>query len=56
MEPNTDPTSKATAGQVQKISVKELVAVIVSKWRWILLSLMVCMGLAVLYLAWKPFS
>lgn len=56
MEPNTDPTSKAAVAPVQKISVKELTDVILSKWRWILLSLMVCMSLAVLYLAWKPFS
>ncbi|MDE6511646.1 MAG: hypothetical protein K2L00_06100, partial [Muribaculaceae bacterium] len=56
MEPITDPTSKPAAGSVQKIPLKELTAVILSKWRWIILSLMVCMGLAVLYLAWKPFS
>lgn len=33
---------------------KELYAAIVRQWKWILLSLMVCLGLAVLYLAWKP--
>ncbi|MDE7418730.1 MAG: polysaccharide biosynthesis tyrosine autokinase, partial [Muribaculaceae bacterium] len=27
---------------------------ILRQWKWILLSLMICMGLAVLYLAWKP--
>lgn len=56
MESNIDPTSKAPGVQVQKLSVKELIDAILRQWRWILLSLMVCMGLAVLYLAWKPFS
>ncbi len=55
MEPNIEPTSKSAAGFVQKITFKELVDAILRQWRWILLSLMVCMGLAVLYLAWKPF-
>lgn len=55
MEPNIETTSKAAAGLVQKISFKELIDAILRQWRWILLSLMVCMGVAVLFLAWKPF-
>ena len=54
MEPNIEKTSKAGAIGEQRITPKELFLVIVRQWKWILLSLMVCMGLAVLYLAWKP--
>lgn len=56
MEPNIEPTSKPSGGFIQKISVKELIDAILRQWRWILLSLMLCLGLAVLYIAWKPFS
>ncbi len=56
MEPNIEPTSKSAAGFVQKVSIKEMTDSILRKWRWILLSIMVCMGIAVLYLAWKPFT
>lgn len=38
------------------MSPKELAAAILRQWKWILLSLMICIGLAVLYLAWKPFG
>ncbi|MDE6740886.1 MAG: hypothetical protein K2J58_00980, partial [Muribaculaceae bacterium] len=55
MEPNIEPTSKSATGLVQKISFKELTDAVLRQWRWILLSLMVCMGVAVLFLAWKPF-
>lgn len=56
MEPNIDKTPKPNFSVAQKLSPKELFALILKQWRWILLSLMVCMGLAVLYLAWAPFS
>ncbi|MDE5586420.1 MAG: polysaccharide biosynthesis tyrosine autokinase [Muribaculaceae bacterium] len=56
MEPNNDKTSKGNLIGEQKLTLKELFIAIVRQWRWILLSLMVCIGLAVLYLAWKPFS
>lgn len=56
MEPNIDKTPKPNFSGAQKLSPKELFALILKQWRWILLSLMVCMGLAVLYLAWAPFS
>ncbi len=55
MEPNIDKTSKAIIPE-QKMSPKELAAAILRQWKWILLSLMICIGLAVLYLAWKPFG
>lgn len=56
MEPNIDKTSKAPRLGEQKLTPKELVNAILRQWRWILLSLMVFLGLAVFYLAWKPFS
>ncbi len=56
MEPNIDKTTKAARLGEQKLTPKELVNAILRKWRWILLSLMVCLGLAVLYLAWKPLT
>lgn len=56
MEPNIDKTSKGNRLGEQKLSPRELFIAIVRQWRWILLSLMVCIGLAVLYLAWKPYS
>ena len=54
MEPNIEKTSKANAIGEQKLSFKELYLAILRQWKWILLSLMLCIGLAVLYLAWKP--
>ncbi len=54
MEPNIDKTSKANAIGEQKLTPRELFLAIVRQWKWILLSLMICIGLAVLYLAWKP--
>ena len=55
MEPNIDKTSK-TISTEQKVTPRELFNAILRQWKWILLSLMVCLGLAVLYLAWKPLS
>ena len=54
MEPNIDKTHKAPGEQ--KLTPKELFAAILRQWKWIVLSLTICMGLAVLFLAWKPFS
>ncbi len=54
MEANFEQTSKPTKVAEQKLTPRELYQAIVSRWKWILLSLVVCMGLAVLYLAWKP--
>lgn len=56
MTPNVDSQAKPAKIAEQKLTFKELVSVILSQWRWILLSLTVCLGIAVLYLAWKPFS
>ena len=56
MEPNIEKTSKGNAIGVQRLTPKELYVAILKQWRWILLSLMVCLGMAVLYLAWKPFT
>ncbi len=53
MEPNIDKTSKANSSE-QKLTPKELFYAILRQWKWIILSLMICIGLAVLYLAWKP--
>ncbi len=56
MASNVDPTSKANSNIVeQKLTIKELFLAILRQWKWIALSLMVCIGLAVLFLAWKPF-
>lgn len=38
------------------MSPKELLDAILRQWKWILLSLMICIGLGVFFLAWKPFS
>ncbi len=54
MEPNIDKPSKTNNSTEQKMSPKELFIAILRQWKWILLSLMICLGLAVLYLAWKP--
>lgn len=56
MEPNIDKPSKTNNSAEQKMSPKELFIAILRQWKWILLSLMICLGLAVLYLAWKPFG
>ena len=55
MEPNIDKTSKSSTLGEKRLTLRELCVAIVRQWRWILLSLTVCIGLAVLYLAWKPF-
>lgn len=56
MVPNVDKSSKTSNFTEQKLTFRELLTSILRQWKWILLSLMVCMGIAVLYLAWKPFS
>lgn len=56
MEANFEQSQKPTKFTEQKLTPKELYEAIVKRWKWILLSLAVCMGLAVLYLAWKPVS
>ncbi|MDE5813099.1 MAG: hypothetical protein K2H72_02325, partial [Muribaculaceae bacterium] len=56
MEPNIVKTSKPAAIGEQKLTFRELYAAILKQWRWILLSLTLCLGLAVLFLAWKPFT
>lgn len=47
----TQRTSKLTE---QKMTPKELFDAIIKQWKWIALSLAVCLGLGVLFLAWKP--
>ncbi len=54
MEPYINKPSKTNNSTEQKMSPKELFIAILRQWKWILLSLMICLGLAVLYLAWKP--
>lgn len=56
MEPITDKNDKSNINGVQKLTPKELIDAIVRQWKWIILSLSVCLGIGVLYLAWKPFS
>lgn len=56
MTPNIDSQAKPVKIAEQRLTPKELISVIISQWRWIILSLTVCLGVAVLYLAWKPFS
>ncbi|MDE5794909.1 MAG: polysaccharide biosynthesis tyrosine autokinase [Muribaculaceae bacterium] len=56
MEPNIDMTSKANMTPEQKVSPKELFDAILRQWKWILLSLAGCIALAVLYIAWKPYT
>lgn len=53
MDSNIDMSSKPSKIVEQKLTLKELLTAIVRQWKWILLSLVVCMGLAVLFLAWK---
>ncbi|MDE6548199.1 MAG: polysaccharide biosynthesis tyrosine autokinase [Muribaculaceae bacterium] len=54
MEPFIEKTSKANAIGEKLLSPKEIFSAIIRQWKWILLSLMLCIGMAVLYLAWKP--
>ena len=56
MEPIVDSTTKPNnkLGE-QKLTPKELFSAILAQWKWILLSLMACIGIGVLYIAWKPF-
>lgn len=56
MEANFEQSTKQTKFAEQKLTPKELYHAILKRWKWILLSLIVCMGLAGLYLAWKPYS
>lgn len=56
MEANFEQTSKPAKMAEKKLTPQELYLSIVKQWKWILLSLVVCMGLAVFYLAWKPQS
>lgn len=56
MEPNIAQPSKSSVIAEQKMTPKELFDAILRQWKWIILSLTVCLGLGVLYLAWKPFS
>lgn len=56
MKPNIDQSSKSSMVAEQKMTPKELFDAIMRQWKWILLSLTVCLGLGVLYIAWKPFT
>lgn len=56
MDPIIDKTSKVSGPVEQKMSPKELLDAILRQWKWILLSLMICIGIGVFFLAWKPFS
>ena len=56
MEPTPDQISRQVKPTEQKLSPQELLQAIMKQWKWILLSLAVCMSLAVLYLAWKPYT
>lgn len=56
MEPNIDKSQNENKFGAQKMSPKDLIMAIIKQWRWILLSLTVCLGFAVFYLAYKPFS
>lgn len=54
MDANINQTAKPDKFTEQKLTPKELLSSILHQWKWILLSLVVCVGLGVLYLAWKP--
>lgn len=54
MDPHSDTNSKASLVTEPKLTLKDLLAAISKQWKWILLSLICCLGMAVLYLAWKP--
>lgn len=56
MNANLDQSSTQAKITEQKLTPKELYQAIVKQWKWILLSLATCIGIAVLYLAWKPYS
>lgn len=56
MEVNFEQSSKSAKIAEKKLTPQELYHSIVKQWKWILLSLAVCMGCGVLYLAWKPQS
>lgn len=56
MEANFEQSSKPTKFSEQKLTPKELYQAILKQWKWIALSLTACLGLAILYLAWKPYS
>ncbi len=56
MEANFEQSSKPTKFSEQKLTPKELYQAILKQWKWIALSLAACLGLAILYLAWKPYS
>lgn len=51
---NNDQTQSVSKPVEQKMTPKELLDAILRQWRWIALSLTVCLGLGVLFLAWKP--
>lgn len=55
MEPNIEQNLKSGKLVEQKMTPKELFNAILRQWKWIILSLTICLGLGVLYLAWKPF-
>lgn len=54
MEANFEQSTKQTKFSEQKLTPKELYQAIVRQWKWILLSLVAWIGLAALFLAWKP--
>jgi len=56
MEANLEHSSMPTQFKEQKLTPQELYQAIKKQWKWILLSLVVCLGFASLYLAWKPKS
>ncbi len=56
MEANFEQSTNQTKFTEQKLTPKELYQAILKKWKWILLSLILCMGIAFLYLAWKPYA
>lgn len=56
MDANLEQSSKQAKITEQKLTPKELYQAIAKQWKWILLSLATCIGIAVLYLAWKPYS
>lgn len=56
MEANLEHSSMPTQFKEQKLSPQELYQAIKKQWKWILLSLVVCLGFASLYIAWKPRS
>lgn len=50
---NNDQTQMASKPVEQKMTTKELLDAILRQWKWIALSLIVCLGFGVLFLAWK---